>query len=1750
MNFQFKNNFSKGINLDLDALRLPPDAAVFIKNLTNNININQGTPGSSGSNKFVYSPLEGNQALTIGTLPSGQNYCIGFYSSEQTNEGYFFLWNSSGNHSVWVISGDTGAIRKVYENSILNFLLDPQYFISEGRCTLELRSYVDPVTQIETNYKFLIFTFNLVNQFFIEVESSIATTSFSTSYFTASAAFYDTLELIHLGVPTPVKPLDAVGNPVIGLNSPTVYVPTTADLTMQNLIIRNGWQFRVKFIDIFGRESEHGVISEQYITVIGGGCISASSGQPRCMIINFDAGNPLVNYIQIEYRKWVGNDTGGALQTNWNVYEIFSKYKNIPGVEWYNRIANPIFTTSGSGITFNASTNTIAYTFCADKNSIPIDVAETSRTEPELPLKTGTLASINERLMLGNNVRGYDNINPLEIDKVVFSAQMPTSIPCDAAPLRTIIVYAAIFNETRPAWPGGTQTGVIYWSHHKVVFGGGPGAYPSTDCGSPDNAFAYDQVFGDQTPNNSGFIGVLRGTNHRCISEQINFSNSTGIATVLGYGLDGAPAMNFTCCLHMFTFVGIPAGEYIVQIASHKSTVSDGDCPRTSTYVGGTLAVSTVNPSAFGVTLAAIAASPIKEIKVDCTAGNINLNQPTDHLFIIHDMTTVAGGVALDGYLYEKVSEDVPIEMAPSIFPFITGTADDFIGSYFTDPNGFYFCVYGGANETALAMCVDICDGAGSTAKILYGPTGHTYAAYPTSGFFRATSLGMTHGDGSNTPAGVCTGVLGNWKNRIYIEPSTGIFPDAARRVINQRIADCTDHTLGLPGISIAMTKCGSAVTNTSGFASLIAHNRYKFQDVALADTGLTGYSAVPDYSTSPNNQDLLVFLQSGNCEWTDCGTCNYFRSDVTIAYLACGAPPSGCTTLGQMGLNELASGGAGWAVGNQVTVDTGTILATIQITNVSAGVVTNYIVKTVGTGYATGTKTTTAVTGTGTGFTIDILKIVPADRTTCLADVYVKFISENIAGVQSGGIYGCGFILVDLIGRHTFVQARDGAFGFVTIPNLNDINGTFPAMALCKIRCDIDPTFIVDPTFKWLIPCISSNILFTDFFSWAADWVQMIDDSGLTNNVNPTSIRVYYLSLNEYAKNNSFATNTGWELLTTGGGPKFTPVEGDIVQFIVNGDGNWFDSVISSPVTYDKNGTFFLIDYFPELATLMNGALFRVIRPNQNTSGENLIYYEQNYAIPIVAGVPSTLGFTVPYTDSYLLERQLPTPSLKGMGGPVAPGSNLSGTPYPVQYTSTNQDDALQTDGYSTNNIGNVNGVVLFDVTDYPTSFPFLFESPSPADTWGSHLSSRGRIMVKNQYAQQQRVGTEIALSDALGSRGTFNGLSYFESSNVQVFDKNTWGDITAVLVETSIVLVICNSDHYLLRYNGSNVFVDPSTGNVLSRNAQGIFQAPERKSGTNYGCAPYNINTIRKYQGTVRWLDTSGFLVLHNFSTADSNTDEAGYLGYLLQKLAEVNFQNLDARDPKPVIYFMGGIDTKNSEYYLTVFRIPGVTSPPTQPIYINTDSEPKPAENETLVFDLKTLILKGFASFTPEYYGLMPKYYTQRQFISFKEGVPYTHHNNFLNPHVAPPLYANFYGIQCECRITSICNLDPEKVKRFFAVAVTSREGIIIANTGNTPIFFSDVIKTEKNQLSRLKKSRWSQRDGIWYAEFLCDLLTPPDPNLPTETGINVLFDGNPLQGRWISVSLVTQDLYDGEYFEVTSVTISGNGVEKSG
>jgi hypothetical protein len=686
--------------------------------------------------------------------------------------------------------------------------------------------------------------------------------------------------------------------------------------------------------------------------------------------------------------------------------------------------------------------------------------------------------------------------------------------------------------------------------------------------------------------------------------------------------------------------------------------------------------------------------------------------------------------------------------------------------------------------------------------------------------------------------------------------------------------------------------------------------------------------------------------------------------------------------------------------------------------------------------------------------------------RTVSLADTLVKIRGLNKRGPTMGGRYQLGIKVHDWLGRHTYVQTREKHI--IDIPSLQDTQ-TFD---FSTIGFTINSSIQLPAYARKLSFFITENLNLDDYLTWVAERIQLVDNSGEPNSAAPTQIRLYYESLGEYNKLHKFTTTTTWQFIDD----KEAPVAGDEVEFLANGDGTMFTKVIRALVKYDKDGRYVQVDYSDELKDLKDGALIRLIRPRQGTTKQ--IFHELCPMIDVINGVPQVLSGTFNFWDSYLMNRQLPVPVAKKKKKDPATGNEIE----------------------TEENINQVK------------SYPFLFEHHSPSDFWGDHCSPKGRINVKNPLENEICNLTEIAVSKAIANDGILNGLHYFREEDMIVFDENEWGGITGVLAELNYLLVICEQDNFVVAFNDNQIRVAPD-GRVIAPSAENRFGRPERKIGNNYGCKLKDVNTIQKYDGITMFIDrTKTALVLHNFSEAvDVSVNSVkSWLGHQIRRVSA-----------DPELYFHGCIDPKAKDYILTSFQLKGSY---TDADFVNTADVPTNG-NDTIAYNIYSKIVKGWRSYTPEYYGILEGDLTDQQLIAFKQGAAYKHYNTS-----AP--YGRFFGVQCKPYISVISNIENTRVKRFL-----SNEVYIVGAK-----FEAVEVVTEANQLSRIKPVWWEKFDTFQAAPFLCDLNTKADLNIPIDTGVNKLLDGDTMYGRWLKVKYTVQTPDIGKYFEFTAVVIN--------
>lgn len=82
--------------------------------------LNVRIASTENGNKEAAETVKGN-TLTSYTLPAGNNTVIGSYEYKKEKKIYYFVYNSSGNHSILEYDSIANTVAKVLQNSILNF---------------------------------------------------------------------------------------------------------------------------------------------------------------------------------------------------------------------------------------------------------------------------------------------------------------------------------------------------------------------------------------------------------------------------------------------------------------------------------------------------------------------------------------------------------------------------------------------------------------------------------------------------------------------------------------------------------------------------------------------------------------------------------------------------------------------------------------------------------------------------------------------------------------------------------------------------------------------------------------------------------------------------------------------------------------------------------------------------------------------------------------------------------------------------------------------------------------------------------------------------------------------------------------------------------------------------------------------------------------------------------------------------------------------------------------------------------------------------------------------------------------------------------------------------------------------------------------------------------------------------------------------------------------------------------------------
>ena len=643
MSFGVKLIPIKGINTDLAFQYMQPNQAYFIKNLYYSLSDEAEAGTGESAREGLMKPTEGNALYCPLTLPDGENIVIGTLSSKETSSVYVWVWNSNNQHTIFRINGVKQTAEIVKTDPNFNFQLDPKYFIGKYQAWLEVIYLTEPQTGETLEKHDLYWSDGFNYQGYLRVDDCIATNGFNSDTYTYFDGDYDKSILIRMGVPTLDNCISIEEIPL-----------TNTDNSLSNDLLYRTWKFRVSGVDVFGRPTEHGIIS-YYVSGVND-CLSTSTNIPRCLNLKVVITNPLIDSINVEYL----NDNG----TVWYIDNTYYLYNGSNVGKWWLRDRN-------TQIPYDPNTNQYTFTFCANSEKQPIPVTETNRLDNPLPKSSQSVFKLNTKLALANNKSGFNPLALSERQKIKITTEQPTVDP--NSELVTITVYCPIYNPITAN--GAIDVGNKYCGVYKDGNNGyswGLNKFVSSNGSRRD----YQQYF--KNISQSGFLGYLNDGDS-VVSTQVYFDKEGKIVDDPTFAFSDT---NVT--MQKFVFTNKRKGQYIFRIASHLFDPSTStNFKETSTTIYGLYNLVISNNT---LQLPTGNSFNIQEVDIDCSNGGYDTIQDGRYLVIASLINTFYFNY---GYMYESNNtgaDSFPVELVK-----IGVDPTNCICTKSTDHNGFYW---------------------------------------------------------------------------------------------------------------------------------------------------------------------------------------------------------------------------------------------------------------------------------------------------------------------------------------------------------------------------------------------------------------------------------------------------------------------------------------------------------------------------------------------------------------------------------------------------------------------------------------------------------------------------------------------------------------------------------------------------------------------------------------------------------------------------------------------------------------------------------------------------------------------------------------------------------------------------------------------------------------------------------------------------------------------------------------------------
>lgn len=600
-------------------------------------------------------------------LPAGENIYAGSFYAKETDELYYWTYNSNGVNFISRINSKKEC--EVVYDGCLDLSPYPKNKITgETRAYLKVERFCDKVKGGEL--KQLVWVNGEDEIGMLDVEASIDTDSFRTKFFESDC--YDHCDLWRMYVPKPDKIL--VGE----------YMRTNT-FDKVNMITERGMKFMYLHEYYDGRRSEWSDISTLYFQSAKG-CFDSENGMPNFIRFNVPYGSPMVERV-----LFAMSEDGGE---SFYLYDTIEKYKK-DGNYWYNRVFD-------ESLMINEDDCTFQYDFFNDKIKIPLSGEQVTRVFNPHPRKVQTLLRTpNGQLGFVNYEKGVCAVNQSEVNKISVLAECASRDVCQND-LVEIKVKAVIYNFSLKAH-GYAPIWFIYRT-------GGSAGTPDDDgdvamFGFPNQTTpTHGQSFGGKIRN---FVAYIEGMDVFVEMDQwrrsgVNNRDKTLVGVLGQKGIAGTSnpqGANSTILYYQEGSLFVRRGtKGLIRLTSHLITGFSDTMENSSTQVKGIFKFG--DGAFFGGNLPDYREA-VYEIEFDTCNFQGNVMELED-AFVIEDLHTGGDNTnssAFNGYIYDKGGE--PVEGARLY-------AEPGGWQSITDHNGFYsFYNYDGDTSKNIDVYVE-----------------------------------------------------------------------------------------------------------------------------------------------------------------------------------------------------------------------------------------------------------------------------------------------------------------------------------------------------------------------------------------------------------------------------------------------------------------------------------------------------------------------------------------------------------------------------------------------------------------------------------------------------------------------------------------------------------------------------------------------------------------------------------------------------------------------------------------------------------------------------------------------------------------------------------------------------------------------------------------------------------------------------------------------------------------------------------